>query len=100
MLKRLVFVALLLGGYTLHAESPADAAANEGIWQGYDGEWRYVSRLLVSIAEGDSGRQIRLAATTGGTLGERSDHAYRPGKLLPAQRKPDQRCCPSSRLTM
>jgi uncharacterized damage-inducible protein DinB len=51
MLRRLVFVALLLGAYTLHAQSPADAAADEGIWQGYDGEWRYVSRLLVSIAD-------------------------------------------------
>ena len=26
-------------------------AANEGIWEGYDGEWRYVSRLLISMAE-------------------------------------------------
>src|SRR6202789_1087845 len=51
MLRRLVFVALLLGTYTLHAQSPAEAAADEGIWQGYDGEWRYVSRLLVSLAE-------------------------------------------------
>jgi uncharacterized damage-inducible protein DinB len=51
MLRRMVFVALLLGTYTLHAQSPAEAAADEGIWQGYDGEWRYVSRLLVSLAE-------------------------------------------------
>jgi uncharacterized damage-inducible protein DinB len=56
MLKRIVLVALLFGAYTLHAQSPADAAANaaaneEGIWQGYDGEWRYVSRLLISLAE-------------------------------------------------
>ena len=55
MLRRLLFVVLLfgafLGAYTLHAQSPAVAAANEGIWQGYDGEWRYVSRLLVSLAE-------------------------------------------------
>jgi uncharacterized damage-inducible protein DinB len=51
MLKRLVFVALLLGAYALHAQNAAEAAANEGIWQGYDGEWRYVSRLLVSLAE-------------------------------------------------
>jgi len=51
MLKRLVVVALLLGAYTLHAQSPADQAANEGIWEGYDGEWRYVSRLLISMAE-------------------------------------------------
>jgi hypothetical protein len=34
MLKRLVFIALLLGTFTLHAQSPADLAANEGIWQG------------------------------------------------------------------
>jgi hypothetical protein len=40
MLRRLLFIALLLGTYTLHAQSPAEAAANEGIWEGYDGEWR------------------------------------------------------------
>jgi uncharacterized damage-inducible protein DinB len=51
MLRRLLFIALLLGTYTLHAQSPAEAAANEGIWKGYDGEWRYASRLLISIAE-------------------------------------------------
>jgi uncharacterized damage-inducible protein DinB len=51
MLKRLLFVALLLCAYTLRAQSPAETAANEGIWEGYDGEWRYASRLLVSIAE-------------------------------------------------
>jgi len=26
-------------------------ALPEGIWQGYDGEWRYVSRQLVALAE-------------------------------------------------
>jgi uncharacterized damage-inducible protein DinB len=51
MLRKLVVVTVLLCAYTLHAQSPAEAAANEGIWQGYDGEWRYVSRLLVSLAE-------------------------------------------------
>jgi len=51
MLKRLLLLTLLFSAYTLHAQSPADLAANEGIWQGYDGEWRYVSRLLVSMAD-------------------------------------------------
>ena len=51
MIRRLLSIALLLGAYTLHAQSPADTAANEGLWEGYDGEWRYVSRLLVSLAE-------------------------------------------------
>jgi uncharacterized damage-inducible protein DinB len=51
MIRRLLFIALLLGSYTLHAQSSAMLAANEGIWEGYDGEWRYVSRLLISMAE-------------------------------------------------
>ncbi|MGA3226992.1 MAG: DinB family protein [Acidobacteriaceae bacterium] len=51
MIRRLLFFALVLGTFTLHAQSPATMAANEGIWEGYDGEWRYVSRLLVSMAE-------------------------------------------------
>ena len=51
MLKRMVLFALLSCACALRAQSPADLAANEGIWQGYDGEWRYVSRLLLSLAE-------------------------------------------------
>src|ERR1700733_10805860 len=51
MLDSPVFVILLLGAYTRHAANPAEAAADEGIWQGYDGKCRYVSRLLVSLAE-------------------------------------------------
>jgi uncharacterized damage-inducible protein DinB len=51
MLRKLLFLALLLGPSILHAQTPAEAAANEGIWQGYDGEWRYVSRLLLSVAD-------------------------------------------------
>jgi uncharacterized damage-inducible protein DinB len=51
MCKKLVFVLLLLGPCMAHAQTPADQAADEGIWQGYEGEWRYVSRLLVSLAE-------------------------------------------------
>jgi hypothetical protein len=27
------------------------AQAPEGIWQGYDGEWRHVSRQLIALAE-------------------------------------------------
>ena len=51
MLKRLALATLLLGSFTLRAQTPADLAANEGIWQGYDGEWRYASRLLLSLAD-------------------------------------------------
>ena len=47
----LLLLAFVLSTLTLRAQSPAMLAANEGIWEGYDGEWRYVSRLLVSMAE-------------------------------------------------
>lgn len=51
MLGRLLLLTLVFGTFTLQAQSPAMAAANEGIWTGYDGEWRYTSRLLISMAE-------------------------------------------------
>lgn len=51
MLRRLLFLGLISIAFTVHAQTPAMLAANEGIWEGYDGEWRYVSRLLISLAE-------------------------------------------------
>lgn len=51
MLQKLLFLALVLGTSLLHAQSTAMLAADEGIWEGYDGEWRYVSRLLLSLAD-------------------------------------------------
>jgi len=51
MRQKLLFLVLVLGTSTLHAQSPSMLAANEGIWEGYDGEWRYVSRLLISLAD-------------------------------------------------
>ena len=38
----LLFV--LLSAATLHAQ-------NEGVWEGYDGEWSHVSRQLIALAE-------------------------------------------------
>jgi hypothetical protein len=37
---------LVLGGPRLFAQDPLD-----GLWQGYDGEWRHVSRELTALAE-------------------------------------------------
>ncbi|MFT4112684.1 DinB family protein [Silvibacterium sp.] len=51
MFRRLLLIALLCSACAVHAQTPADMAANEGIWQGYDGELRYASRLLISIAD-------------------------------------------------
>ena len=42
MKKLLLF--LLLSAATLHAQ-------NEGLWEGYDGEWSHVSRQLIELAE-------------------------------------------------
>ena len=51
MLRKVLLFAFILCTSKLHAQSPAMMAANEGIWEGYDGEWRYVSRLLISMSE-------------------------------------------------
>src|SRR5271167_687778 len=42
MKKFLLFI--LLTSATLHAQ-------NEGLWEGYDGEWSHVSRELIALAE-------------------------------------------------
>jgi uncharacterized damage-inducible protein DinB len=39
-----VLLFLLLTSATLHAQ-------NEGLWEGYDGEWSHVSRELIALAE-------------------------------------------------
>ena len=44
-LATMVFL-LVLGAPKLFAQDPMD-----GIWQGYDGEWRHVSQQLIALAE-------------------------------------------------
>src|SRR6201982_42683 len=51
MSRRIVREALLLV-ITLASVCPLLAqTAPEGIWEGYDGEWRHVSQQLISLAE-------------------------------------------------
>ncbi len=47
-MRKAIFVVLLLGfaARPLLAQDPY-----EGLWQGYDGEWRHVSRQLIALAE-------------------------------------------------
>jgi uncharacterized damage-inducible protein DinB len=40
----LIFLILLSGALTLSAQ-------DEGVWEGYDGEWGHVSRQLIALAE-------------------------------------------------
>ena len=44
MKKLLVFLILILGTASLRAQ-------DEGLWEGYNGEWDHVSRQLIALAE-------------------------------------------------
>lgn len=45
-MKKLMLLVLLLSSRPLLAQN-----APEGIWEGYDGEWRHVSSQLIALAE-------------------------------------------------
>ena len=47
MKMRLAIAAMLvvIGASTLGAQNPLD-----GVWQGYDGEWRHTSNQLIALA--------------------------------------------------
>jgi len=45
-MKKAIFTLLLLTATPLFAQAPP-----EGIWQGYDGEWKHVSKQLLDLAE-------------------------------------------------
>jgi len=48
-MRRLLLLLLLSG--CLSGQSFLGQTAPEGIWQGYDGEWRHVSQQLIALAE-------------------------------------------------
>ena len=41
---KMLLLFVILGAATLHAQ-------DEGLWEGYDGEWSHVSRQLIALAE-------------------------------------------------
>ena len=47
-MRKVLFVLLLLG-FTVRP--PRAQSAPEGLWQGFDGEWRHVSSQLIALAE-------------------------------------------------
>jgi uncharacterized damage-inducible protein DinB len=47
-MRKVFFVLLLLG---FAARPMVAQSAPEGLWQGYDGEWRHVSSQLIALAE-------------------------------------------------
>jgi len=44
--KAILLLLLLISARPLSAQT-----APEGIWQGYDGEWKHVSKQLIDLAE-------------------------------------------------
>lgn len=46
-LRMLLFLSMLLSVSTLFAQQKPP----EGIWEGYDGEWKHVSQQLIALAE-------------------------------------------------
>jgi hypothetical protein len=46
---RILLSLMILGALSLHAQALSRVLL-EGIWQGYDGEWRHVSNQLVALA--------------------------------------------------
>jgi len=53
-------LGLLLSTPMLFAQAPP-----EGIWQGYDGEWRHVSRQLIALAETTPAEKFAWRPTAG-----------------------------------
>jgi uncharacterized damage-inducible protein DinB len=45
-MKKAILILLLITATPLFAQAPP-----EGIWQGYDGEWKHVSKQLLELAE-------------------------------------------------
>jgi hypothetical protein len=60
--------------------------APEGIWEGYDGEWKHVSRQLIALAEDTPPEKFAWRPAAGSSLNERSIHAHCDRKFLLAER--------------
>ena len=73
LLTFLVFLSLA-GAPVLRAQTSLD-----GVWQGYDGEWRHTSSQLVALAEATPADKFAWLARSRRALHERSLHAHRDG---------------------
>ncbi len=85
-----------------HSPAIHSQAAPEGIWEGYDGEWRHVSQQLTALAEATPAEKFAWRpACGGGPLDRRSPHAHRVCEFLSAEHYRSQdargsetgRCC-------
>ncbi len=82
MRARLVFglFLFLLIAPKSFAQDPLD-----GLWQGYDGEWRHVSQQLIALAEATPPRNFAWRPAPGVRSTSEVYHAHRNGELRPAQ---------------
>ena len=60
----------------------AQQAPPEGIWMGYDGEWKHVTQQLVSLAEATPCGKVCIPSRAECALNVRGVHAYRHRQLL------------------
>ena len=51
MKKAFFLIVMLLSATSFSGRSLLAQTAPEGIWQGYDGEWKHVSQQLIALAE-------------------------------------------------
>ena len=72
---------LLLFSFVLCAQT-LSAQAPEGIWQGYDGEWKHVSQQLIALAEATPAEKYSWRPAPGVRSNERSVHALSDCELL------------------
>ena len=64
-MKKLLFVLFVLTLYGFGARPLAAQDWYEGLWQGYDGEWRHVSRQLIALAEATPEEKFAWRPATG-----------------------------------
>jgi uncharacterized damage-inducible protein DinB len=48
---KILIATIILYALSLHAQTVPPVDPIDGIWQGYDGEWRHVSNQLVALAQ-------------------------------------------------
>src|SRR5438270_6980762 len=79
-MRALLLLLLLCGKVALAQHAP------EGIWQGYDGEWKHVTSQLIALAEATPEDKFAWRPAKGVRSISDGLHAHCAGKLLSVER--------------
>lgn len=86
-MKKLFLMAFLLLVSSGYAESKGnDQDKYEGLWQGYDGEWKHVSKQLIELAEATQEDKFSWRPAKGVRSTSEGLHAHRAHEFLSPQR--------------